>query len=291
VLTHHALEGYTNCALTRIQIFGSTLLQSLDKIQNMNSTTGSSSTANRDPAFVKAPIDKLYNLMNVVEPDIVPNIPVVAPPTVAPTTSLPPQQPVAKDESNNPLLAFVEEMTQLKSQYAAMSHNLYAMNEALKSQSALNQTVVPLAPGTITVSILGTSFVVSRNWDAMKLLVIVLVLVQCMTMYMVFSRKTKNNEHVRSAQIVHRSGLANSSDSENDSRDASRMKLGKPFVTPMKKRHHGIWKPRIRRSVFYHYMGIPNKSDDVVKTEDETTRVHGTITGTVDMSAPRDVLN
>ena len=288
VLTHHALEGYTNCALTRIQIFGSTLLQSLDKIQNMNSTTGSSVAANRDPAFVKAPIEKLYSFMSTsTEPEMPQVVPVVTP-TPAPVTPSPVDHSAAKDESNNPLLAFVEEMTLLKKQYAAMSHSLYSMNEALKSsQSGMNQTSTSTSHGTITVSILGTSFVVSRNWDATKLLVLVLVLVQCMTMYMVIWRngRSKHVEQGRTVQIDYRLGQAGS-DTDSEVRDNGRMKSTKPFATPMKKRHHGIWKPRIRRSVFYHYMGIPNKGDEEETVpNDEKTSVAVATAGSEDASA------
>jgi len=297
VLTHHALEGYTNCALTRIQVFGSTLLQSLDKIQNMNSTAGGSGpsvAANRDPSFVKAPIEKLYKMMVVAEPDV-PQVvsPINPTPLPSPVTPPPPpQQPPAEepktvsDESNNPLLSFVEEMTQLKKQYAAMSHSLYAMNEVLRNQAVTNQTGSAASnSATITVSILGTSFVVSRNWDATKLLVIVLVIVQCMTMYMVVSRsgsRDKNGEHAVVIDFHHEDP------STGDLRDTSRIKNTKPFVTPMKKRHHGIWKPRIRRSVFYHYMGIPNKMDD---GKEEKGSIAAATAGSADVLATMDGTN
>ena len=42
VLTHHTVEEYSNCALTRIQVFGPTILQSIDKLR----FDGSSEQAN-----------------------------------------------------------------------------------------------------------------------------------------------------------------------------------------------------------------------------------------------------
>jgi hypothetical protein len=291
VLTHHALEGYTNCALTRVQIFGSTLLQSLDKIQNMNNSSLSPSSSagggNREPAFAKYPFEKLQGMMMVPEPintsssqnNAQPNqggtviVPTPQPNVPNPPPIQEPPKPPAPttsqfEESNNPLLAFVEEMTQLKKQYAALSHNLYAMNDLLKSQGggAANETNLASASGTITISVFGTSFIVSRNWDGTRLVVIFLVVVQCMTMYMVLTRR--QHQHSSSPQTgqpitIDFRRYATGEKSGSDSNETSRVRMvSKPFVTPMKKRHHGIWKPRIRRSVFYHYMGIPPKGDD-----------------------------
>lgn len=272
VLTHHALEGYTNCALTRIQVFGSTLLQSLDKIQNMNSTSGSGtpgSTANRDPAFVKIPFDKLQAAMVVTPPessDTVtkpPNLPVAPiPPTPPPVVPQESSETKSKEESSNPLLVFVEEMTLLKKQYAAMSHSLYSMNEALRAEKSANSTTS--APEWITISVLGTRFIVSRNWDGTKLLMIVLVVVQCITMYMVLKRngRVKIGDRSQSVVIDVRKNT-DVSDSSSEIHELGKMKNPKIFATPLKKRNHGIWKPRIRRSVFYHYMGIPSKGEEV----------------------------
>ena len=263
VLTHHALEGYTNCALTRIQVFGSTLLQSLDKIQNMNSTSGTAgSSANRDPAFVKIPFDKLQASMIVGQTEPDPVVP-PSPPVIPMPPPQEPSEPKGKEESNNPLLAFVEEMTILKKQYAAMSHSLYAMTEALRTDKPSNGTVQEW----ITISVLGSRFIVSRNWDGTKLLIIVLVVVQCITMYMVLKGRGRDRSQ---AVVIDIGKGADLSDSSSEAHELSRVRNPKIFPTPLKKRHHGIWKPRIRRSVFYQYMGIPTRGDEAsIATPDD----------------------
>ena len=218
VLTHHALEGYGNCALTRLQVFGSTVLQSLDKIQSMNSTVSVGSGNGRTPAYIRMGsrghelVDSRIRLVikdssgDGSSPSHPDDKPPITPAPEVPTTTNPPHQTVSsQDEENSPLLKFIEEMTQLKKQYHSVAASVFALNEIIMAQQALidghgdhpdptirptgpptgNETLIlsqqpPVPPSKVTVTILGIPFSFSspRSVDLSHILIGVVLATQ-----------------------------------------------------------------------------------------------------------------
>ena len=174
VLTHHALEGYTNCALTRFQVFGSTVLQSLDKIQAATGQT----EGTKLPSFVKLPIgtlsEQIAERMRQIR-----GLPPVPPPTIPEPP--PPELPLEPEEDNNsPLLKFIEEMTILKRQYASVANNLHSLNETLKN-----------VPSNVTVPSPSThEHIVDSGVQSVHLVLILLVLGQIATAIALCAKQT-----------------------------------------------------------------------------------------------------
>jgi len=285
VLTHHALEGYTNCALTRVQVFGSNLMQSLDKIQSLNNTI-TETVAAKTPTFAKIGIEKLQEWI------LPPGESVAQPPPqpIVPETT--PSQPPTAPSGDNPLVTFLEEMAQLKKQYVSMAGSLYSMNEVLKAHSSQissdanrrgdlmnggNQTTgsESMGAGAIVVTFFGKSYNLPRaSLGNLELVLVVVVITQIITMVLVLKSRNGRGDPViqnginRSTSVVVDFQREESSEIGGGGDDAlshSRiLKRGGNYATPLKKRKHGIWKPRIRRSVFYHYMDIPKpQADDI----------------------------
>ena len=270
VLTHHALEGYTHCALTRIQVFGSTVLQSLDRIQSMNSSVTESGTGTSQvPAFVKlgnrgaALMDSRFRSVLGQEPvlDDSMHSDTAATPSAggsnhhgtAGTTS-PPTSVV--EEGTNPLLNLIEELTALKRQYASVANSVYNLNENVKSQSnshsgltdKVNQT--SSFPGSeqqtgIRVSVLGVSFAVPKLSfpDSLTVVLALLVVSQVCTAFFLFRRSVPANPKT----LVVSLGDGNTPTSRRFS--AMRGALV-PQSVQFKKRSHGLWRPKARRALY-----------------------------------------
>lgn len=201
VLTHHALEGYTNCALTRFQVFGSTVLQSLDKIRQETPPAGS-----RLPTFVRTSVHTLAELMEERISQLN-GVPYVAPPAaeIEPVITVDP--PTTDEEERNPLLKFVEEMALLKKQYAMVANTLQTINDRVVPAQTTNSTEASptenVLPETID-STLGTqipSFATCSNF--------IVALLACIQVWMLVTtnkqpvpmQKTKKTHALRKIRI------------------------------------------------------------------------------------------
>ena len=276
VLTHHALEGYTNCALTRIQVFGSTVLQSLDRIQGMNSSVAAEngvSNTGQIPAFVKMGaraaeiVEARVRYLNGGVPSDGGSPPIDPssgdhrnpPMTESPE---PPPSP-GHDDENNPLLKFIEEMTVLKKQYQSVANSVFAMNELMKTHSEMitsshgesaggkNETLVPkeettIFPGVV-ISILGVPLTFPKlKIDVLWAVIACLAIVQAATLVAVMKRTatpTPPPPPVRSIMV--------SLNQQEETGTSGRRFSVRPQAVQFKKRHHGLWRPKLRRALFH----------------------------------------
>ena len=265
VLTHHALEGYTNCALTRIQVVGNTVLQSLDRIQSMNSSMSQVGTA-QTPAFVKLGnrgasfVDQRIRFITG-EP------PVISPPPVEEPVAEVPTTPSPMDDGNSPLLKFVEEMTQLKRQYSSVVSSVYSMNEIIKSQAGIigvlqssNVTsVAAAAPASASVmlSVFGISFLVPKlKFEWSSVLVAVLIVIQVVGVAATLRKPGQPQPSSNPSYLV-----------VNDTGITGRRFSVRESV-PFKKRSHGLWKPKPKRFLAMRESVVDARTPARVKSED-----------------------
>jgi len=274
ILTHHALEGYTNCALTRMQVFGNTVLQSLDRIQHMNTSFADNPGALL-PGYVKAGsrgvelVQKRLDYLRTGQekPDVTQE-------EIHPERVVVPS-PREEDEGNNPLLKFIEEVTRLKKQYEYVTNSLYSVNQILKDYTTTggssllspNSTIGTSDKGSsIFVSLLGHLFVLPA-FDPAWLVFFILILSQIMTWILVL-RQTYRSQPIPDLVV-----------SVNPERSASPVSNGRRFsIHPIqfKKRHHGLWRPQIKRSIFSHLRSQRKEAtlDDPLRLPESIPRSH-----------------
>jgi hypothetical protein len=252
VLTHHTLEGYTKCALTRVQVFGSTVLQSLDKIQAMSNATEMGTTSKTPSLYVKPP-DQLAELFdhkirtilgNEFRHNLQPAVEVHG----SHDTTEPAATPVAPPDENFPLLKFIEEMTSLKKQYASVSSSLNALNEQVRqgTNSTRKDTMkddknVSPGSGRYVVSVLGMAF--RLPYIPTELFVLILIVAQFLTILVVLNRGLNDN-------VIHVHPPTKSVSRLHSLRDSRR----KPS---------SVLRPKVRRSIsFMHYMNELKRHTD-----------------------------
>ena len=278
MLTHHELEGYTNCALTRIQIFGSTVLQSLDRIQHMNTSVSSETTARSFPSylkpgsrgaeFVKTRLNFLTGNDEVNDDqqhsrnNDTSNF----------TNSVPQEDAIADvvDDGNNPLLKFIEEVTRLKKQYESVTSSLYSMKQILKTHSAPSSNSTSCgelnnegsSPPMIFVSILGYQIQFGFPPQAISGWVVIifpLVLAHIFTWWIMFFKRSEPRAVIPDLIV------------------SSSPPLGRRFsVHPVqfKKRHHGLWRPQSKRSWIH---SVKARRDDIGDESDRFEHAIATI--------------
>jgi hypothetical protein len=261
VLTHHALEGYTNCALTRIQVFGSTVLQSLDRIQSMNSSMSETSSSQM-PGFVKLGargsvlIDSRFRAITGQE---VPSEDIPGESSTSqPPMPQPPPTPV--EEGSNPLLNLIDEMSQLKKQYSTVLSSVYTLNENLKSQAQIVSTVqdegrntttfssVDGSNGGVKISFLGIGFSVPKLVfpDITTVVLIVVSISQIVIIGVLLRGQT--------APAPPPNNIVVSLHQEDQVTSAARrfsIRNLPPQSVQFKKRSHGLWRPKARRHLYF----------------------------------------
>ena len=152
------------------------------------------------------------------------------------------------EDGNNPFLKFIEEMTQLKKQYASVATNVYSMNEVIKAHStqigarATNATFPPDTSTSVTV--LGFQFFLNSQNFLYIAAFLFLLIVQVWVLILLYSNRGVQNTPVAWNQI-------RLSAAPNHARKAHLVQ------SPFKKRAHGIWKPKLRRPAFYNYFKEP----------------------------------
>jgi hypothetical protein len=241
VLSHHALEGYSNCALTRVQVFGSTVLQSLDRFQ-----------ANR------------------TEPD------------------LPKRDEKPADEENTPLLKFIEEMTQLKKQYQSVASSVFAMNEIIKAQQKIidhdGKTSLitpdffsPTDPAgrviikTISIFDYKMTIRIPTEFDMTHIVLGLLVSYQVVAFLTKLIRRTTDvsEDSSKTPQSIVVS-MHSSGERDDTGMYGSRRFSIRPQPTQFKKRHHGLWRPKIRKVWYQHHARIDDEKEQGTVKEEET---------------------
>lgn len=279
VLTHHALEGYTNCALTRIQVFGSTVLQSLDRIQAMSSNMTESGAGNTQiPDFVKTSsrvdvlMDERMRSLTSGSADSGRHPPIATDAsreslshTPAPAVPSPPV-PQKAEEGSNPLLNLIEEMAQLKKQYQSVVGHLHALTLNAKEHPVGSQEAAHERPSSETsslqdlpgswklvhVSIFGMSMDLPAlpAPDIVTAVIGALVLGQLLSFYLL-SRKSTPSRPEPANLIVSMNHMP-------------ARRFSQRMSTPqIKKRSHGLWRPKARR-VLYNQQSdtkTPEQSD------------------------------
>jgi hypothetical protein len=273
VLTHHALEGYTHCALTRIQVFGSTVLQSLDRIQNMNSSiTEGGTSSSQVPAFIKlgsrgtALMETRFRAVMGIEGSG--HFPDDGSGNSSSTVASPPLPGTPKpvEEGSNPLLNLIEEMNQLKKQYSSVIHSVYSMNEQIKAQAhssenfktggsesnTTSRSISDVGGPSMTISIMGVSFSVPKTVfpEKVSLIIAALVFMQIFTLIVLFwkpANQSSTISHIPSNLVV-----SLSEDSRPVASAARRFSIRSlpPQGIQFKKRSHGLWRPKARRQLY-----------------------------------------
>lgn len=283
ILTHHALEGYTHCALTRLQAFGSTVLQSLDRIQHMNASVAENSGSplpgylkkgSRGAHMVETRLKYLLGQDNVTNPNPV-DSGSIDNSTDTHVDSPTHQTALDDDAGNNPLLKFIEEVNRLKKQYESVTSTLYAMNQRVKAYSppspADNTTVQPSEKppssrvATVLITLFGHHFAVPTiSFDPVWLIILSLGISQIMT-WRLLSRR-QGHSHTPDLLV-----------NMSASRESSSVNVARRFSLhpqQLKKRHHGLWRPHIRRPTLvyqksqkydglkHHVKGTPEPNSD-----------------------------
>ena len=260
ILTHHALEGYTHCALTRLQAFGNTVLQSLDRIQHMNASVAAENTGSPLPGYLKKGsrgadmVETRLKFLLGQKNNVTNSHPVDSGSLENSShthVDSPSHQTALDDEAgNNPLLKFIEEVNRLKKQYESVTSTLYAMNQLVKACSppsaADNTTEVPpsekspssRAAATVLITLFGHHIAFPTiSFDPLWLIMITLVISQIITWRLLSQRQ----RHSDTPDLVVNMSASRESSSVNVAR---RFSL---HTQQFKKRHHGLWRPHIRR--------------------------------------------
>ena len=127
VLTHHTIEGFSKCALTRLQVFGNTMLQSLDKLQ--------ATKAGEKPQVMAAQVmDRMDRELAGELFAEVESANVDSSGGGDESEDAGNVDGVKKNDGGNPLLKFIEDMTDLQKNYVKLSGNLATVVSALHRQ-------------------------------------------------------------------------------------------------------------------------------------------------------------
>jgi hypothetical protein len=131
VLSHHTIEGFSRCALTRVQVFGSTLLESIDRLSQGVDSPGAGTLGAAVTVSLMSAVDVVDRRLKGDFSD---------PPSA--TGGKSESEPGLPDSgsgghsgfsADSPLLKFIEDMTELQRNYAKVSASVSSLVAALQN--------------------------------------------------------------------------------------------------------------------------------------------------------------
>jgi hypothetical protein len=142
ILSHHTIEGFSRCALTRVQVFGSTLLESIDRLSAAQHADNSTTTPAAES--LRSAIDTVDRRLKgdfLSQPSRDDDLSNGGHNSHSATNGS-----TGSVDSDSPLLKFIEDMTELQRNYAKVSSSVSTLVAALQQAqteiSTLKQSTI-----------------------------------------------------------------------------------------------------------------------------------------------------